>query len=506
MQLEQPRAIHKLFEQRAGQCADSVALRMAGRTLSYRELDARANFLARHLQSRGVQAGEIVAMRMRRSIEVTISMLAILKCGAAYLPMEESDPVARSSVCLAAANVRVILAEGQVHETLASDRTVISTRDAALFDSMLTTFDSVDVGPDAPAYVMFTSGSTGTPKGVVVPHRAVMRLVVDPNYIDIREYDKVLQFAPLSFDASTFEIWGPLLNGGELVIYSGAVLDPNLLQREIAEYKVTILWLTAALFHLFAEKFVTALFPLRVLLAGGDVLNVKSVNKVLDQIPGLTVINGYGPTENTTFTCCHVMTTNNRPGETVPIGKAISGTEIHVLDERRVPVPSGQEGELFASGLGVALGYLNADDGDAFFHDPNIAPGLIYRTGDLVRRNALDELEFIGRVDSQVKLRGYRVSLGEIKTRIVEMECVCDALVLKQTFGSGEQLLIAHVQLKEGRQSSGRQVQSHLATVLPNYMIPDKILFHSQLPITSNGKLDSRAIQTLSKPTTTSQR
>jgi acyl-coenzyme A synthetase/AMP-(fatty) acid ligase len=282
-------------------------------------------------------------------------------------------------------------------------------------------------------------------------------------------------------------------------------LDPNLLQREIREHNVTILWLTAAVFHLFAERFVAALSPLRILLAGGDVLNAKSVNKVLDQVPCITVINGYGPTENTTFTCCHVMTTRNRPIDTVPIGRAISGTEIHVLDERLSPVPSGEEGGLFTSGQGVALGYLGSTkDNDAFFHDDSIAPGLIYRTGDLVRSNALGELEFIGRVDNQVKLRGYRVSLEEIKARIVEMEWVCDALVLKETFGSGDQLLVAHVQIQEGRELSAKQMQAHLATVLPKYMIPDQIVFHSQLPITSNGKLDRRAVQEFSRQTTTS--
>lgn len=488
--------IHKALERLAAQRGDKIALTMAGWNLSYKELDSRANFLARHLQLCGVQRGEIVAIRMTRSAEMVLAMVAILKCGAAYFPMDDSNPVPRNRDCLEIADVNVILSNLDANEVFAQGRGVISTEEGTLFQSALDEFESVDVGPDERAYVMFTSGSTGTPKGVVVPHRAVLRLVIDTNYIDIRKDDNILQFAPASFDASTFEIWGALLNGAGLVLYSGPVLDPNLLKREISDNKVTVLWLTAALFHLVTEKFIEALSPLRVLLAGGDVLNARSVKKTLDNVPGVTVINGYGPTENTTFTCCHVMTTENPPVDNVLIGKAISGTEIHVLDEYFDPVQRGQEGELFTSGRGVALGYLNDPDSrNAFFYDEKIAPGLIYRTGDLVRKNDRDELEFIGRKDNQIKLRGYRVSLEEIKANIVRMEYISDALVLRESFESGDQILIAYIQVQEDKELSSRQVEDYLASVLPKYMIPDQFVFDTELPITNNGKLDRKSIQ-----------
>jgi amino acid adenylation domain-containing protein len=483
--------IQSIFEGQARRRPHAIAVSLRGESITYEQLNCRANFLAAHLQAAGVGAADVVALSMRRSIDMIVSMLAILKCGAAYLPLDDSNPVSRSKRCLDDARVKHLVSDRDCSELCGNEIMNISTVDSTLFCSMLRTDVSARVRGDDKAYVMFTSGSTGKPKGVLVPHRAVTRLVVDTNYIQIAGTDKILQFSPTSFDASTFEIWGALLNGAALVLYSEATLDPNALRRDITDNGVTIIWLTAALFHLIAHRYIGALKPLKVLLAGGDVLSPKAVNSVLDALPGITVINGYGPTENTTFTCCHRMTVENRPpAHGVPIGKPISGTQVFILDGGRQRVERGEVGELFVGGNGVALGYLNAPADGSFFRDPTICDGLIYRTGDLVRENSQGELEFIGRADDQVKIRGFRVSVEEIKLSILKIGGVIDAIVLPRQEESGDQLLVAYVKTQQGCELDIAQTRRQLSTFLPRYMIPDKIVLSPDLPITRNGKLD----------------
>jgi len=488
-------SIHKIFELRSEERSDGVAVRFKGASYSYHEINSRANFLARHLQAKGVKHGDVVAMTLPQSVEFVIAMLAILKCGAAYLPIDVSNPDSRIAHFLREASAKLLICNYPPANSHTNDLQTVLTTEKYLFDSQLKEFDSYLSNEEDLAYIMFTSGSTGKPKGVMVPHRAVIRLVIEPNYIQISELDSILQFAPPSFDASTFEFWAAFLNGATSVIYSGTGLDPNLLKSDIKDNQVTILWLTAALFHIVSDKFIDALKPLRVLLAGGDVLNPKYINKVFDEVPKMTLINGYGPTENTTFTCCHTMTVDNRPGSNVPIGKAISGTEIHILDESLKPVKRGEVGELFTSGKGVALGYLNESaHNNVFFENKSIASGTIYRTGDLVSQNEFGELEFIGRQDNQVKIRGFRVSLEEIKTHIAELKSVSDAAVITENFDSGDQLLVAYITLGENRELSARELKANLADTLPSYMIPDKIIFRSHLPINDNGKIDKKEI------------
>jgi len=347
------------------------------------------------------------------------------------------------------------------------------------------------LSPEDTAYVMFTSGSTGEAKGVVVPHRAIIRLVIDTNYIRVSKEDKILQISPLSFDASTFEIWGALLNGATLVLSRTEGVDPNAIKADVAECGVTIMWLTAALFHLIGDRYIDALRPLKTLLAGGDVLNPRVVNKVLEAIPGITVINGYGPTENTTFTCCHRMTRENPPAASgVPIGRAISGTEVFVLDECLAPVDVGEVGELFTGGKGVALGYLNGDGAGGFFRDRRICDGLIYRTGDLVRENSRGELEFVGRKDNLVKVRGFRISLDGVRQSLLQIEDVVDAVVFARKEEIGDQLLIAYVKRRQGSTLEPAQIRQQLSVFLADYMIPHSIILSEVLPITTNGKLD----------------
>lgn len=492
-----PRVIHKVFEGIVAENGSRVAVSFAGREFTYREIDAQANSAARCLRELSVRPGDIVAVVLPHSIEIVVSFLGILKCGAAYLPLDVASPPLRNAEFIRAANAKVIIGFGQLDAAYGRIGTVLPTSRFAATDGAAESFDS---RCDDRAYVMNTSGSTGGPKGVVIPHRGVARLVLDTNYVSIFPQDRILQLAPPSFDASTFEIWGALLNGATLVPYSGKTMDPNQLRREIFDNGITILWLTAGLFSLIAEKAIDTFRPLRVLLAGGDVLNPRYVNKVLEHVPGITVINGYGPTENTTFTCCHAMTARNKPGETVPIGKPITGTRVHVLDDMRRRVASGTVGELYASGEGVALGYLNEHQGGTFFVDESIAPGLIYKTGDLVRVGEDGNLEFIGRRDSLVKVRGYRVSLEEVRMHIVSMAEVVDALVVKNDLSLGDQILVAYVGRTPGSDLDAKELRRYLAEQLPAYMIPSQFVFDDALAVNENGKIDrSKIIRDLRK-------
>lgn len=486
-----PQVIHKAFEDVAAQHGGRVALSFQGKQLTYRELDCQANSVAAQLRKLAVRPGDFVAVVLPHSIEIAVAFLAILKCGAAYLPLDAASPPQRNAAFMRAANVRVIIGSEQLDLSCCQGRAVLHASELSATGG---DFESVESGHDDAAYVMYTSGSTGVPKGVVVPHRGVTRLVTHTNYVSIEPQDRILQLAPPSFDASTFEIWGALLNGATLVPYSGTTLDPNRLKSDIRENGITILWLTAGLFSLIADQAIDALRPLRILLAGGDVLNARYVNKVLEQVPEITVINGYGPTENTTFTCCHSMTSENRPNGSVPIGKAITGTRVHVLDDSRRPVSRGTVGELYASGQGVALGYLNDQQRDAFFVDASVAPGLIYRTGDLVQEAENGDLHFIGRRDSLVKVRGYRVSLEEVRTHLVSIEDVVDAVVVKKDLPPGDQLLVAYVKRKEGSHICARTIRLRLAQRIPKYMIPGQFVFDDALAINENGKIDRTKI------------
>jgi amino acid adenylation domain-containing protein len=468
-------SIHEVFRKRVEQNPSAIALVDNTHSFNYAELDALSSALANNLESAGVLQGDVVALMMDRSAELIVSMLAVLKCGAAYMPLDRNNPAPRNRYYLQEAVVRLIIANCDCQDLCDSGRLSYPISLSELRhgeDRALKTFSG-----NTAAYVMFTSGTSSQPKGVVVPHRAVTRLVIDTNYIAIRQTDAILQHSPPSFDASTFEIWGALLNGARLVLYTSAVLDPTLFNRYIVDHSVTIIWLTAGIFHLFVDKCLDVLRPLRV-----------------DEIEGITLINGYGPTENTTFTCCHVMNKSNRPEGLVPIGRPISGTQVFILDDQRQEVMPGEIGELYAAGQGVALGYLKDDlQQSPFLHDARFSEGLLYRTGDLARINEQGLIEFIERRDNQVKLRGFRVSLEEVRSRLIEIPQVKEAVVTCQSTAH-DKILVAYLQSEAALRLTTRDVRSYLKSHLPPHMIPDKITISQSLPITTNGKVDAKAL------------
>jgi amino acid adenylation domain-containing protein len=489
--------VHELVAAQAARRPDAVAVRSEQRRLTYAELDARANQLAHHLQSLGVTAETPVALCIPRSLDLIVALLGILKAGGAYLALDPAQPRERHRTLLEDSGARILLVRGAPPAALdgLAETVVRLDRDRALLAQSPATDPKAPVGPEHVAYLAYTSGSTGVPKGAAIPHRAVTRLVVDPDFLTIDEDDVFLQLAPVAFDASTLEIWGPLLNGAVLEVFPPHDPTPEQIAAVAENTGVTVLWLTAGLFHQIADGPIARLSGLRWLLAGGDVLSVPHVERAVAALPNTTLVNGYGPTENTTFTCCHPVRGPIRT-ESVPIGRPISGTSVYVLDGALRPVPPGEPGELFAGGAGVARGYLGrpALTAERFLPDPFAAgPGArMYRTGDLVRQDPDGTVEFLGRIDNQVKIRGYRVEPGEIEAAIARHQGVRDVAVVAQEDPRGGRRLVAFI--AAGRRVAAPALRRELAEALPPYAVPSAFVTVHALPLTPNGKVDRAAL------------
>ncbi|EHR62339.1 non-ribosomal peptide synthetase [Saccharomonospora cyanea] len=463
---------------------DTVAVSADGTELTYAELDVRSDRLAGYLHGLGVSAEDAVGVALPRSADLVVALLAVLKAGAAYLALDPQQPEERRTLVLKDADVDVVITP----ELLAGVP------------------EHGHAPPEPPAsgertaYIAYTSGSTGIPKGVCVPQRAVLRLVFDQDFLDIRPDDVFLQLAPVAFDASTLELWGPLLNGARLVVTPPGDVSPRDLAALVRDSGVTVLWLTAGLFHTVVEAGADALRGLRCLLAGGDVLSAAHVDRALRALPDTRLVNGYGPTENTTFTACHVIA--EPVGDaSVPIGLPVNGTTVHLLDDTLRPVPDGQVGELYAGGLGVATGYRNdpALTARKFLPDPfSDLPGArLYRTGDLARRRPDGVLEFHGRVDDQVKIRGFRVEIGEIEAALRRHPEVRDVAVVAQQ-PDGDRVLAAFYVSE--LTMTGAELREHLAPIVPRYMMPSVFCHVDALPLTPNGKVDRERLSATTLP------
>lgn len=490
--------VQQLFEEIAATYPKRTALQLREWTMDYETLNRLANRLALRLRDAGVKKDQPVPVVLDRSFDFIISILAVLKAGGAYLPVDPCYPLERirdlvdrvdSPVLLTRSNYRDRI-ERYFGEILAVD-TICNDEDTD--DEHLANLPLQNKSTDL-AYLMFTSGSTGSAKGVEIPHRGIVRLVRDTNYADLSKEQVYLQASSLSFDASTFEIWAPLLNGGRLVLLPPGTPSLDVISQHIRDHGVTTLWLTSGLFQLMVEEDIDALRPLQQLLAGGDVLSKHHVGRLARHLPELALINGYGPTENTTFSCFHRISPKDLQGDSIPIGKPISNTEVYLLDEQLNPLPPMTEGELYLGGDGLARGYFQNEalTSEKFITNPFSANGTgrLYRSGDRARYRPDGVIEFLGRQDSEVKIRGYRIDPAEIEEALCRHESVSQARVLAKGNTAEEKALIAYVVSS----SPAPELKAFLQSFLPAHLIPSQIDCLDQLPVTENGKVDDHQL------------
>lgn len=491
-------SVRALFERQAAARGDAVALVGETGALSYRELDQAAELLARRLQARGVRAGDTVGMLLDRSSAAVIAILGILKAGAAYVPVQPDFPAERIAFMLANADVGLVVTQSAYRPLVPGERPLLAIDEEPTGDdAALPPLAPSQADGEALAYVMYTSGSTGTPKGIEICHRAILRLVVDANYVELPPGEAMLHAAPLGFDASTLEIWGPLLNGGICVVHDEKVPSGAGLARTIARHDVKTAWLTAGLFNAVVDDDPAQLAGLRQLLTGGEALSVPHVRRALAALPALTLINGYGPTECTTFAATHRIAPElPADARSVPIGRPINQTTLRVLSPSMAMLPAGLVGELCIGGRGLARGYLQRPDltAERFVADPFGAAGdRLYRTGDQVRWLPDGTIEYIGRIDGQVKIRGHRIETGEIEAALLAHPGIKSCAVVPQKDAAGRLRLIAYV-VARGAELPWSALRQHLAERLPEAMIPAAAVWLAQLPVTTNGKLDRRAL------------
>ncbi len=487
-----------LFAEQARRTPDAPAVLADDVVLTYAELDARANRLAHRLIGFGVLPEQPVGLLVERSADLVVAELAVVKAGAAYVPLDGRAPAERMRRVLAESGVIAVITDHANEEVATSIHTgqllVLGGDESGAPDP------GVAVHPDQLAYVMHTSGSTGTPKGVAVRHRDVVALALDSRF-DGGAHDRVLLHSPSAFDASTYELWVPLLRGGRVVVARPGDVDADAIRHAVTAHGVTAIWLTAGLFRLVAQEAPEAFSGLREVWTGGDVVPAAAVRGVLDACPGLTVVDGYGPTETTTFATSFPMT-DDVP-DVIPVGRPLDGMAAYVLDDELRPVPVGVPGELFLAGAGVARGYLGQPGltAERFLPDPFGPRGSrMYRTGDVARwrtaGGAGNEaepgfVEFVGRTDDQVKIRGFRVETGEVDALLVRHPGVAQAITVARS-DDGRKQLVAYLVLTTDVDHA--DLRAWLARELPDYMVPSAFVALDALPLSGNGKVDRRAL------------
>ena len=502
-QTEYPRdaTVPGLFVETALMNPDAVAVESDEGVLTYATLLARAQGIAASLRRRGVGPGSMVGLAVDRSPAAIASILGILIAGGVYVPLElKGSPGQLLQRQVRASGLSLLLTDRSFR---ARDWAQPWWRGCELFPISEVENELLPAGSDFvparaeatdAAYVMFTSGSTGQPKGVVVPHRGVVRLISGQNYLEFGPDQTFLLHSPLGFDASTLELWGSLLHGARLVIAPAGPLGVDDYRRLIERFKVTTLWLTASVFHLVADHAPAALAPLKQLIVGGDVVSPARVEQVQKAYPNLQLVNGYGPTENTTFTTCYRVPPGYKAAGSLPIGSPVRFTQIYVLDENRQAVPPGEIGELAAGGDGVALGYLDAPEVTAERFIPDLfssSPGgRLYLTGDKVRLGVDGNVEFLGRIDREVKIAGRRIDLNELEQNLATHPLVKEAAVIVSRRGDGEKQIYAFVQLHQSVSGSPAVLRDFLLGRVPAAAIPSRILEVDSFPLNPNGKID----------------
>lgn len=497
-----PNTIPDLFEAQAAATPDAIAVSFEDRILTYRQLDARANRLAHRLIRAGITRGGFVGLSMQRGPEVIVGMLGILKAGGAYVPLDPAYPDERLAFMLGDTAAAVVLVHPPTADRMApfAGRTeVLCLTSDADFTAESTADPACEITGEDLAYVMYTSGSTGRPKGVLVDHRPIVSLVRESDYCHFGPDEVFLHLAPLAFDASTFEIWGALLNGGRVAILPPGPPALDGLADAIARHRVTTMFLTTALFNLVVDQRVEMLRPLRQLLMGGELVSPRHVQRAVSEFQDGVLRHVYGPTECTTFATCFPVAKAHRTEDGIPIGRPIANTTAYILDEQMGRVPPGTPGEFYLGGARLARGYLNLPEltrekfvPDPFASDPRAR---LYRTGDRVVGRADGTVDFLGRFDDQVKIAGHRIEPGEIEVTLRQCPGVRQTAVAARPLPSGGKQLVGYVVAEPG-DFSADEIKRFLGDRLPDNLVPAQIVRLDALPLTPNGKVDRAALPT----------
>ncbi|MEM9598657.1 MAG: amino acid adenylation domain-containing protein, partial [Acidobacteriota bacterium] len=489
----------ELFAEVAARHGDRTAVQDGDTSLTYAELARRADAWAASLRRRGVRPEVPVGLLLDRGADLVTAMVAVIRAGGAYLPLDPSYPAERLRFMLEDTGAPLVIAHGDLLGDAAwlSDSTEVVRVDGGDLDGTSgEPLTAPDIAPGSLAYVTYTSGSTGRPKGVATPHRGVVNLVRGNDDYPFRKDDRVAHTANAAFDPTTLQVWGPLLAGGCVVpLDPGTVLSPQRLAAAVRERGITVLNLTAALFHQLAEHGPEAMGGLRALLSGGDRCDPHWARAAAGTGVG-HLLNHYGPTEATTSCIVHRVEDLSEDAATVPIGRPMAGSSAYVIDRHGGLAAPGVAGELWIGGDGLARGYLGrpALTAAAFVPNPFAdAPGeRLYRSGDLVRRLPNGDLDFLGRIDHQVKLRGYRIELGEVEAALRSHGDVTSALVMLRDGAGGQRRLVAYVEAGDGADADA--LQAHVAERLPSYMVPAAVVVLDSFPLTPNGKVDRAAL------------
>jgi amino acid adenylation domain-containing protein len=491
-------SIKDVFEEQVKLNPDRTAVVCGERSISYAGLNLRANQLAHYLQSQAVKPDTMVGVCMDRSVDALIAIVGIIKAGGAYLPLDPAYPIDR---------LQFMLTDSSVHLVISTSDIEIDTGDVKRIN--LDCDDLTDQPTDNPvssatgdslAYAIYTSGSTGRPKGTLIENRSVLRLVLNTNYVSFNADLRIAMLAPISFDASTFEIWGGLLHGGCCVVFPDRVPSISALESFLKGNHIDLLWLTSTLFNTLIDISPEILGSVQHVLTGGEALSVQHIRKAAAALPNTILINGYGPTESTTFTTTFLIP---RPlpdsWRSIPIGKPIANTIVYVLNEALEPVPPGAPGELHIGGDGLSRGYLNLDEltNSRFINNPfdRSKSTRLYKTGDLVRYLPDGNIEFIGRRDNQIKLRGFRIELGEIDAQLRKYALITDVATLLHGTSTEDKRLVSYVVLAPGQtELDSSELRKFLTEHLPAYMIPAIFISVDKIPLTANGKADRNAL------------
>ena len=492
--------IVQLFEQQAARTPDAIAIVSAGRGLTYRELDHRSNQLALHLQQLGVRQETLVGIAVERSVEMMVGLLAILKAGGAYVPMDPSYPVQRSALMIEDSEAPVILATERTRSCLGKTaRHVVSIDgDADTIAGNSTCPVSSTASGQNLAYVIYTSGSTGKPKGVMIEHRNVVNFLTGMDRAIGSKPGVWLAVTSISFDISVLELFWTLTRGFQVIIHGDE--GTQTIPEEIRNYGVTHMQSTPSLARMIAVNpdGLASLGRLKKLFLGGEALPPSLIRQLRQEFRG-EMHNMYGPTETTIWSTTFRITGDS---DSIPIGKPIANTQVYVLDSKLQPVATGEAGDLYIGGDGVVRGYWKRPDltADRFLSDPFRPGNRMYRTGDIARFLPDGNLEFLGRADFQVKLRGFRIEIGEIEAALEHQAGVSQAVVVAKEFKPEDKRLVAYVIPKPGTELKIVDLRAALAATLPEYMVPSSFVLVESLPLTANGKIDRNALPSPSTP------